>query len=137
MKDDGKRMHQASNKAVKTALDKFLDIIPAALSGPSNAVVEQIIGEVKQFFEQNTSNGIRNKTRKVISNTKIRLRNDLSSNINDLAKSWESNDQAQNQYQNDDSEDELFDDDRLFDLDKLQKGLDDEEEYEDSSAEDD
>ncbi|TVY91158.1 Nuclear GTPase SLIP-GC, partial [Lachnellula willkommii] len=137
MKDEGKRMHHASNKAVKTALDKFLNTIPATLVGASNAVIEQIIGEVKLFFDQNTSHGTHNKTRKVISNTKIRLRNDLSSNINDLAKSWESNDQAQIKYQNDDSEDELFDDDRLFDVDKLRKGVDDEEDYEDSSAEDD
>ncbi|TVY53027.1 Nuclear GTPase SLIP-GC [Lachnellula cervina] len=136
MKDSSKQMHQASNKAVKTALDEFLNTIPAALVRASNAVIKEIKGEVKLFFEQNTSNGIRNKTRKVISNTKIRLRDDLSSNINDLAKSWESNNQAQTQYQNEDSEDELFDDDRFFDLDKLQKGVD-EEDYEYSSAEDD
>jgi len=98
IKDSGKRMQEASNEAVKTALDELLNTIPAKLVGASNAVIEQIMGEVKLFFEQNTSKGLRNKTRKVKSNSKIRLQKDLLSNINDLTKSWESNDQAQIQY---------------------------------------
>jgi hypothetical protein len=73
MKKDGELMHQEGNRAVKTALDNFLTTVPTALAGAYNAVIEQIMGEVRLLFEQNTADGNRNSTRRVRSNNKVRL----------------------------------------------------------------
>ena len=86
MKHEGELMHQEGNRAVKTALDNFLTTVPTKLAEAYNAAIEQIMSEVQLFFEQNTSDGHRNSTRRVRSNNKVRLQRDLLADIERLAK---------------------------------------------------
>jgi hypothetical protein len=132
MKTDGLAMHQEGNKAVKTAIEMLLKTLPDELAVGYDAVIEQIRSEIQLFFEQNTSDGQRNSARKVKSTTKVRLQKDLLADIDTLARSWESNVQAQGQ-QDEDEEDERFDDERLVDLERFGDG--DDGDYEGSEEE--
>lgn len=88
MKDDGVRMHRVGSNAIKAELDKLLDNIPVRLAAGYDLVLQQIRDEIQSFFEQHSSDGARNSTRKAASITKIRLNEALSADIKNLAKDW-------------------------------------------------
>jgi hypothetical protein len=100
-------MHHEAIRAIKSAVDELLNSLPSKFANAYNPVLEQIREEIKLFFEQNTSDGKRNTTRRVISTAKIRLHKDLSADLNTLANNWDSRLPVQSSPQNDESDDDM------------------------------
>jgi hypothetical protein len=131
MKDEGVRMHREGSNAIKAELDQLLNDIPVKLAPGYGRVIEQIREEAKTFFEQNSSDGARNSTRKSVSLTKVRLQEALLVDIKKLAKDWVTKPPiiAVVILDDDETEDEMALNEELFiDLDKG-----DDTDYEDSS----
>jgi hypothetical protein len=107
MQSEGRAMHHEATRAIKSAVDKLLNSLPSKFANAYDPVLEQIREEIKLFFEQNTSDGKRNTTRRVISTAKIRLHKDLSASLNTLANDWDSRLPVESSPQDDDSDDEM------------------------------
>jgi hypothetical protein len=107
MESEGRAMHHEATRAIKSAVDKLLDSLPSKFSDGYNLVLERIREEVKLFFDQNTADGKRNTTRRVISTAKIRLHKDLSADLNTLANNWDSRPLVESSPQDDESNDDM------------------------------
>jgi hypothetical protein len=114
MKSGGRAMHREATRTVKAAIEKLLDKLPSKFATAYNLALELIREEVKLFFEQNSSDGTRSSTRRVISNAKIRLHNDLSTDITTLSNEWSSKFPVSSSPEIDESDDEMDLDDQIF-----------------------
>ncbi|KAF4627197.1 hypothetical protein G7Y89_g10955 [Cudoniella acicularis] len=139
---EGEAMHREGNKAVAKALTELLDTMSTKFKECNDTTTNQIMDEITQFFEQNSSDGNRSSGRRVVSNAKKTLSADLLSDIKDLATFWAKNDPVQVQAQSedfDDNDEDIYDD-RFVDVDKLRgkpRATDDDEDdedYEDGSS---
>ncbi|KUJ08363.1 uncharacterized protein LY89DRAFT_742198 [Mollisia scopiformis] len=134
MIQDGILMYREGFNAVKAALDEMLDGLPASFAVDYNVALTQIREEVNLFFEQNSANGSRTSSRKVVSLTKTRLHDEFMAHVHRLAADWISEVAASYQPEDDSDDDMGYDDGDFFDTSR-NDGQD--EDYEDIDEEDD
>jgi hypothetical protein len=127
MTNKGMLMHRAGKNAIQGQLDQLLGNISAKLNHGHALILRQIRQEIKFFFEQNSSDGNRFSNRRVVSNAKVLLQQDMLVHIETLAKDWKLGVQVEEIPDNNETEDEMcFNDELFIDLSK-----DDDDDYSD------
>jgi hypothetical protein len=127
MRKKGVKLHEAGTRAIRAELDELLDSIPTRLAIGNNLVLRHIREEIKLFFDRNSTEGVRNSRRRVVSNAKLLLQKDLLKVIDDLAKDWKTKVVVEEIPDDDETEEEMaLNDDLFVDLSKD----DDDEDYE-------
>ena len=119
MKHKGKAMHRQGALAVRAAIDKILDGLPANLATGFIPAIEQMKESIKLFFEQNSAIGTRLSIRKSVSLNKVNLRKDLLPVFNSLTQAWASKLRTAPQPADEPTDDEMdFNDDQFFEDDR-------------------
>ena len=106
IKNYGVEMHRAITTSLQSAIDALLEELPGLFSSGSDETRSQIDREIKVFFEQNSTTGIRTTSKKVISASKVKLQNSLDACIESLMNAW--------------SKDVSFEPEEVIDLEEIQ-----------------